>query len=388
VASIEVKVGRTGRITPSVFLEPVQLAGVTISRATLHNPRFARELDVRPGDTVVIERAGDVIPKVVTVIREKRPADSRPFEMPTTCPECGTKAVEEGEYLVCPNASCPEQIRERIIHLASRQALDIDRLGEKVVDQLWTAGLLRRLEDVFRLDPRKVEELDRFGTKSADNLVAQIERAKAAPLDRFLVALGIPEVGEATAKLLARRFRSLPALRAADEATLQQVDGVGPEMARAISAFFADESNRRTVDAMLELGVKPEALSAPVEGGPLSGLSFVYTDALEGISREDAGAEVEKRGGRVVDSVSAKTSVLVAGADAGSKLAKAEKLGVRVLTPAEFRQVLDGSLTIAPPAAKSPKGGKGGKGEKSAAKKKSKSETSEKTETTDTKSDT
>jgi DNA ligase (NAD+) len=349
VVAIDVQVGRTGRLTPRAVLEPVPLAGVTISHATLHNPRFARELDVRIGDTVVIERAGDVIPKVVTVVREKRPPGAEPFAMPERCPECGSAAVESGEYWICPDVSCPAQLRERVLHMASRGALDIDGLGEKAVLQLWKAKLLTRIEDVFALTVEQVSDLDRFARKSAENLVAGIERAKRAPLTKFLVALGVPEVGEATAKLLARRFRTLDAVRRATEEELLGVDGVGPEMARAITAFFRNPENARSLEAMTERGVKPEELEAPVEGGPLSGLSFVFTGTLSSMTREEAGAAAERLGARVADSVSAKTSYVVAGPGAGSKLAKAEKLGVKTLTEDEWRRVVAGELRLGPP---------------------------------------
>jgi len=350
VLGLGVEVGRTGRLTPGANLEPVKIGGVTVSLVSLHNPRIVKLLDVRVGDTVVVERAGDVIPQIVTVVREKRPDDAAPFDMPTKCPVCGTATVTSGEYLLCPNASCPAQIRKRVEHLASRSALDIDRLGEKVVRQLWEAGLLKRIEDVFRLAVPQLVELERFGEKSAENLVAQIDRAKRAPLDRFLVALGIPEVGEATARLLAKRFRNLDAVRAADEETLQGIEGVGPEMASAITAYFREESNARTIDAMRELGVQPQESEAPAEGGPLAGQTFVFTGTIEGMSREDAGAAVERLGARVVDSVSKKTSYLVAGPGGGSKLAKAEKLGVKVLSAAEFASLLEQARSGAPPA--------------------------------------
>lgn len=346
ISKIDIQVGRTGRLTPRAVLAPVAIGGATISHATLHNPRFARDLDVRVGDTVVIERAGDVIPKVVTVVREKRPSETVAFEMPGECPECGAAAIVDGEYLLCPNASCPAQIRERALHLASRGALAIDGLGEKIVSQLFSNKMLTRLDDLFSLDAAKLAELERFGEKSAENLILQIERAKTAPLDRFLVALGIPEVGEATAKILARRFRSLAGARAATEAELLEVDGIGPEMAKAITQFFANESNIQMIDGMLARGVRPAELSAAPTGGRLSGFSFVFTGTLDGKTREEAGAEVELLGARVGDSVSAKTDVLVAGANAGSKLTKAEKLGVRVLTSAEFEQLLAGELIL------------------------------------------
>ncbi|MBI3819167.1 MAG: NAD-dependent DNA ligase LigA [Planctomycetes bacterium] len=349
ILQIDVQVGRTGRLTPRAVLSPVAIGGATISHATLHNPGFARALDVRVGDTVVVERAGDVIPKVVTVVRERRPDETIQFEMPRNCPACASEAVAEGEYLICPNASCPAQIRERALHLASRGALAIDGLGEKLVGQLWNSGMLRELQDLFALDAVKLAELDRFGKKSADNLIIQIERSKHAPLDRFLVALGIPEVGESTARILARRFGSLQMLRlvsCVNKEELLQVDGVGPEMANAIHSFFSLPSNIKMIDAMLERGVKPVETAAPVADGPLSGMTFVFTGTIEGRARDEAGAEFEKLGGRVGDSVSAKTDFVVAGANAGSKLAKAEKLGVPVLTTADFEKVLSGELIL------------------------------------------
>jgi DNA ligase (NAD+) len=355
VLQIDVQVGRTGRLTPRAVLEPVHLAGATISHATLHNARFARDLGVRVGDSVVIERAGDVIPRVVTVVREKRPAHSVEFEMPSACPECGAAPVWDGEYLICPNPSCPAQLRERVIHLASREALAIDGLGEKAVAQFCNEGLIRRIEDVFSLEPDRVARVDRFAQKSAENLIIQIERAKRAPLERFLVALGIPEVGEATAKALARHFRSLSAIRAASAEQLLEIDGVGGEMARAIAGFFADPEMQHSIDAMISRGVNPVEPEAVNASGPLAGYTFVFTGTIEGMTREEAGARAERLGARVSDSVSAKTSVVVAGANAGSKLAKAEKLGVRVMTPAEFEQLIAGEIRLeAPPGGEKP----------------------------------
>lgn len=348
ILDIDVQVGRTGRLTPRAVLRPVAIGGATISHATLHNPRFARDLDVRLGDTVVIERAGDVIPKVITVVREQRPRGSVAFEMPGACPECGSTPVADGEYLLCPNASCPAQLRERVIHMASRGALNIDGLGEKIVMQLWSEGMLRRIEDLFILNATRLAALDRFGEKSAANLILQIDRAKLAPLDKFLVALGIPEVGEATAKLLARRFRKLDAVRSATESELLDVDGIGPEMARAIAAFFTNSENKQSIDAMLKRGVAPGELEAPVAGGRLAGFSLVFTGAFPGRTRDEVAAAAESLGARVSDSVSAKTSYLIAGASAGSKLAKAQKHGVPVLSPEEFEQVLDGTRDLAP----------------------------------------
>ena len=334
IESIRVQVGRTGKLTPVASLEPVALAGVTVRNATLHNADYLAEKDIRVGDHVVIERAGDVIPAVVKPLVERRTGRERRFQMPRRCPACGTEVVVEGKFHLCPNASCPEQIRGRILHLASRRALDIDRLGWKIVDQLMQAGLLREIPDVFKLRRERLVELERWGEKSADNLLAQIETAKKPPFARFLHALGIPEVGEATAKLLADHFDTLEGLAGAGEEELQRIHGIGPEMAASIAGFFRAAPNRRMLEKLFEAGVE---VQYPLRAkGKLVGKTFVFTGGLSSITREEAGELVEKLGGKISSGVSAKTDYVIAGADPGSKLEKAKKLGVKILEEKEF----------------------------------------------------
>ncbi|HET6203128.1 MAG TPA: NAD-dependent DNA ligase LigA [Planctomycetota bacterium] len=340
VKRISVQVGRTGKLTPVASLEPVPLAGVVVRNATLHNADTVAARDVREGDWVVIERAGDVIPSVVASIPERRTGFERPFAMPERCPACDAPVVVEGKVHLCPNPSCPEKIRGRVLHLASRRAFDIDRLGEKVVDQLMKGGLLREPADVFRLRREDLAVLERWGEKSADNLLEQIERARSVPLARFLFGLGIPEVGEATAKLLAERFGTLEAIEQASVEDLESVHGIGPEVAKSIHAFFRDPHERRFLDGLRAAGVRPKPGAAP-RGGRFAGKSFVFTGALS-MPREEAASLVEAEGARVSDSVSSKTSYVVAGADAGSKAEKARRLGVPVLTEEEFRSLLAG----------------------------------------------
>ncbi|MCI0589194.1 MAG: NAD-dependent DNA ligase LigA [Planctomycetes bacterium] len=338
VRKILVQVGRTGRLTPVGALEPVPLAGVVVRNATLHNADYVAAKDVREGDWVVIERAGDVIPSVIASIPGKRDGSERPFSMPERCPVCETPVVVEGKFHRCPNPSCPEQIRGRVQHLAARRAFDIDKLGEKVVQQLMKAGLLKEPADVFRLRREDLAALDRWGEKSADNLLSQIERARSVPLASFLFGLGIPEVGEATAKLLAERFGTLEAIEGASIEDLEAVHGIGPEMAKSIHAFFRDPHERRFLDGLASAGVRPKPAAAP-KGGRFAGRSFVFTGTLS-TPRAEAAALVESEGGRVSDSVSSKTSYVVAGAEAGSKAEKARRLGVPVLTEEEFHTLL------------------------------------------------
>lgn len=338
IDSIRVQVGRTGKLTPVANLEPVLLAGVTVSNATLHNADYIAEKDIRIGDEALIERAGDVIPAVVKVLVEKRTGKEKKFHMPEHCPVCEAKVIVEGKFHLCPNASCPEQLRGRIIHLASRRALDINRLGWKIVDQLMQAGMLKEVADIFYLKRDKLIELDRWGEKSADNLLEQIETAKKSSFARFLHALGIPEVGETTAKLLAQEFASIDDLASADFDRLEQIHGIGPEMAAAIYGFFKAPENRRMLEKIFRAGV--EIQYTKKASGRLSGKSFVFTGTLSSMSREEAGELVEKLGARISSSVSAKTDYVVAGTDPGSKYEKAKKLGVKVLDEKEFLELV------------------------------------------------
>jgi DNA ligase (NAD+) len=341
VLSIEVNVGRTGALTPVAFLEPVQVGGVTVSRATLHNPGELERKDVRIGDQVFVRRAGDVIPEITKVVTSVRTGEERPYVFPSHCPVCGSATLmdEDGAILRCTGLACPAQLLGHLRHFASRGGMDIEGLGEKLCAQLVGSGLVKRQADLYRLTVETLSALERMGDKSAENLVAALERSRHPPLRRFLYALGIRHVGEATARTLAEAFPDVRKLYAASEEELMRVKDVGPEMARAISAFFHDTQNRENIDALLAAGVQPEP---PTErsGGPFTGKTVVLTGTLAGMSREQAKEEVERRGGKVSGSVSRKTDFVVAGADAGSKLKKAQELGVRVLEEAGFLDLL------------------------------------------------
>lgn len=347
--AIEVQVGRTGRLTPRAVLEPVALGGVTVQHATLHNARYVRDLDVRIGDRVLVRRAGDVIPQVLGPMVAERTGKEIPFVMPERCPSCGAEARERGEFRYCPNLDCPAQMQRRVLHLASREALKIEGLGEKAVAQFVAAGLLHAVEDVFALDYARIAELERWGEKSAAGLREQVEAARRPELPRLLFGLGIPEVGLETARALCARWHTLDALREAAAGAdalerLQEVEGVGPEVAKSVHAFFAEPRNRAALAAMAERGLAPRPYAAPAperarEG--VTGRSFVLTGTLSR-PREAIAAEIQAAGGRVSSAVSAATDYLVAGEKAGSKLKKAEQLGVRVLDEPALRALLDG----------------------------------------------
>jgi DNA ligase (NAD+) len=347
VQAIEVQVGRTGALTPVAKLEPVRVGGVTVSNASLHNRDEIERKDVRVGDTVVIQRAGDVIPQIVKVVAERRRKGARKYVFPDRCPVCGSAVVrlEDEAITRCPNLDCPAQLRNNLRHLAGRGALDIEGLGAKLVEQLVERGVVARLSDVFRLRATALAELERMGEKSAQNLVAAIDKAKRTTLARFLVALGIRHVGETVAELLARHFGDLDALLAASAAEIEAVPGIGPIIAESVAAFFADPRNRAEVKELRELGIRWEASApAPVRGdGPLTGKTFVLTGTLEGMTRGEAKQRIEALGGKVTGTVSKKTSYVVAGAEPGSKLSAARELGVAVLDQPAFEQLLAGS---------------------------------------------
>jgi len=342
VEDIFVSVGRTGALTPVAALKPVHVGGVTVSRATLHNEDELRRKDVRVGDRVFLRRAGDVIPEIVRVILEARPADSRPWEMPKQCPACGTAVVrEEGEAITrCPNPTCPAKSVSRLRHFASRLAMDIEGLGVETSTQLTETGLVKTPADLYRLTYDQLVGLDRFADLSARNLLAAIEASKTRPLRHVIYALGIRMVGEATAVSLARRFGSLEALMNASVEDLQSVRDVGPEVARQIHDFLALPGQREMIGQLLAAGVSPPSEVAVAAAGPLAGKTVVLTGTLAQYSREAAKAEIERRGGRVSGSVSRKTDLVVAGGDAGSKLKKAQELGVRVVDEDGFRELL------------------------------------------------
>jgi len=341
VLKIIASVGRTGVVTPVALMRPVELAGVTVSRATLHNREEVARKDVREGDLVRVQRAGDVIPQVLEVVDETDRKRGPRFRMPERCPSCATPLVERGPFTLCPNGfHCPAQLAGRIQHFASRHALDIEGLGEESSRLFVAAGLVRSLEQIFDLTAEQLVALDGFAEKSAANLLAAIEAARTVDLSRFLYGLGIPEVGVAVARDLARHFGTFAALRGASQAELDAVAGVGDKMAEVIAAFFADPRNATVLDALLERVRLREEAPAP-RGGPLEGSTFVFTGGLASISREQAKHLVESLGARATGSVSRKTTFVVAGEDAGTKLDKAREMGLEILDEAAFLALLE-----------------------------------------------
>jgi DNA ligase (NAD+) len=339
VQAIEVNVGKTGALTPVAKLVPVPLAGVTISNVSLHNEDEVRRKDVRVGDTVLIERAGDVIPYVVQVVLSRRPPEAVPYAFPDRCPACdGVAFRPEGEaYWRCMNTACPAQLKERLRHFGSRRAMDIEHLGEAVVEQLVDRGLVKDFADLYRLTPGQLAELDRLADKSARNLATAIEGSKGRGLSRLLNALGIRLVGERVARVLALRYGSLEQLQDMPEATLAETHGIGPTIAASVRKFFDDASNRQVLADLGELGVDLTERGAPADGPrPLAGKTFVITGTLTSLSREGARELVESLGGRVTSSVTRKTDYVVVGESPGSKAADAERLRVPVLDEAAF----------------------------------------------------
>jgi DNA ligase (NAD+) len=348
VLAIEVQVGRTGALTPVARLAPVFVGGVTVTNATLHNEDELRRKDVRIGDTVIVRRAGDVIPEVVAVVRDRRPRGAQEFKMPAACPVCGSAVVrrpDEAGARCSGGLICAAQRKQALLHFASRRAMDIEGLGEKLVDQLVDHQIVKTAADLYRLGLIALAGLERMAAKSAQNVLRAIDSSKSTTLARFIFALGIRNVGEATAKELARHFGSLDRLMQADEEALRQVADVGPVVALSIAQFFSEAHNREVIEQMRACGVHWQ------EGGPgavasvarLAGKSFVLTGTLPNMSREEAKERIEAQGGKVAGSVSRKTDYVVAGSDAGAKLAKAEELGVAVLDEAGLLQLLKGN---------------------------------------------
>jgi len=346
VVAIEASVGRTGALTPVAKLRPVQVGGVTVSNVSLHNQDEIDRKDVKPGDTVLIQRAGDVIPQLVRVVKKSRGRGLRPWKLPDRCPVCGDATVRlEGEAVTrCTNLDCPAQLKTNLRHLAGRGALDVDGLGEKLVEQLVDGGHVKRLSDVFRLDEQTLAGLEHMGEKSGRNLVAALARARETTLARFLIALGIRHAGETVAERLAAAFGDLDALLAADRERLEAVEGIGPAIAESVARFFADERNRAEVARLRALGVRwPKEAPRRSGEGPLAGKAFVLTGTLPSLSRDEAKARIEAAGGRVTSSVSKQTDYLLAGASPGSKLRKAEELGVEVIDEAGLGALLAGA---------------------------------------------
>jgi DNA ligase (NAD+) len=345
VVDIEVQVGRTGAITPVARLRPVFVGGVTVTNATLHNEDEVRRKDVHIGDTVVVRRAGDVIPEVVRTLTERRPADARAFVMPKECPSCGSAVRRDEDEAVARCTAglfCPAQRKQALLHFASRRALDIDGLGEKIVNQLVEHEIVQTPADLFKLDVPRLAALERMGKKAATNLVQAIDRCKNTTLARFIYGLGIRNVGESTARDLAAHFRELDALMAADGQRLRQVSDVGPVVADSVAAFFREQHNRDVINELMKSGITFAPMAAPQTPAPgVAGKTFVLTGVLPTLSRDDAKARIEGKGGKVSGSVSKKTHYLVAGEDAGSKLTKAQELGIAILDEQTLMNLLE-----------------------------------------------
>jgi len=342
VESIAVQVGKTGALTPVANLKAVQLAGTTVRRASLHNFDEMERLDVRPGDTVLIEKAGEIIPQVVEVKKEFRPAGAEPFPVPKKCPNCGTAVVkdEAGVYVRCPNPDCFGMLKERLRYFAGRDQMDIERLGVALIEQLIEAGLVKTFADIYRLKKEDLMALERMGEKSAQNVLDGIEASKTRPLWRFIAALGIRHVGGQSAEVLAEHFGSLDALMNASQEELQVVDQVGPVMAESVCRYFHNPRHRRVIDDLLAAGVRPQPPAPKKQTGGLQGKTLVVTGTLQGFSRQQAEQAVREAGGKVSGSVSKKTDFVLAGEDPGSKLRKAQQLGVEVIDEERFKKML------------------------------------------------
>jgi len=350
VEDITVQVGRTGAITPVARLKAVFVGGVTVTNATLHNEDELKRKDIRIGDTVIVRRAGDVIPEVVSVVQEKRPTDARLFAMPIVCPECGShieRPADEAVARCTGGLFCPAQRKQAITHFASRRALDIEGLGEKLADQLVAANLVHSLDEIYKLDVATLANLERMAQKSAQNVIDALSKSKQTTLSRFIYGLGIRNVGEATAKDLAAHFGSLQALLDADFEALLQVNDVGPIVAESILQFLSEPHNIQVITSMQKLGVQwQEQAAKQTNTGALQGKTFVLTGTLPNLARDVAQAKIEAAGGKVSGSVSKKTDYVVAGAEAGSKLEKAQSLNVMIINEANLLALLDNSASL------------------------------------------
>lgn len=344
IKDIIVGVGRTGALTPLAILEPVRVAGSVVRRATLHNEDMIREKDIRIGDTVVVEKAGDVIPEVVEVLTDKRTGAERSFVMPRKCPECGADVVRlPGEAVArcIGGLGCPAQLKEGILHFASRDAMDIEGMGPALVNQLVDRGLVKDVADIYSLKLEDVMKLDRMGKKSAANLIEAIDRSRRQPLSKLIYALGIRHVGEDAARLLAERFGDMDSLMGADLTALTEIPGIGPTTATSVVAFFAEERNRDVIRRLREASVNMVQEPRRRESQALMGRTFVLTGALEGFTRKEAEEAILALGGKVSESVSRNTDYVVVGRDPGSKLTRAQELGIRILNEAEFKALIE-----------------------------------------------
>lgn len=345
VEAISINVGRTGALTPLAHLQPIQLAGTTVQRATLHNSDFIAQLDLRVGDTAIVRKAGEIIPEVVRILPELRPPDAQPFQMPTHCPVCGSEVVRrEGEAVTrCINSSCPAILKGAITHWVSRKALDINGLGEKLVEQLVDQGLVLAVADLYDLTVEQLTELERMGTKLAEKLVSAIANSQTQPWSRVLYGLGIRHVGSVNAQTLAEQFPTVEQLAEASPADIEGVYGIGAEIAHSVSEWFQLKSNQTLIDRLREAGLQladQVETKAEVASQPLSGSSFVITGTLPTMKREEAKKLIEQAGGKVSNSISSKTDYLIVGENAGSKLAKAQKLGINQLSEEQLLALL------------------------------------------------
>ena len=342
VLDITINVGKTGALTPAASLEPVELAGVTVSNVSLHNEDEVRRKDVRIGDTVLIERAGDVIPYLVQVATSKRPLEAKPFHMPHTCPVCGAPAERpEGEAIWrCTNVACPAQLKERLFHWGSRRAMDIEHLGEGVINQLVDRELVRDFGDLYELDLEQVAGLERMAEKSATNLIEAIRASKGRGLSRVLNGLGVRMIGERAAQLLAARFGTMDRLQNASADEISEISGIGPKIAESVARFFHEERNRKTIRHLREAGLDLTEKGVSDTPGPLTGKTLVLTGGLKGLTRDEAKDAILRRGGRVTGTVSKKTDYVVVGDDPGSKADDARRLGVTVLDEAQFLELV------------------------------------------------
>jgi DNA ligase (NAD+) len=339
ILDIIVQVGRTGALTPVAVMEPVKVGGVEVSRATLHNQDEIDKKDVRVGDTVVIQRAGDVIPEVVQVVESKRTGKEKKFKMPSKCPVCGAEVIKEEAIHRCIGLDCPAQLKGRIKHFASRRAMDIEGLGVKLIDQLVDRGLIKDVADIYYVSKEKLIELERMADKSAQNIIDAIEASKTKPLSKFLYALGIRQVGETTAEDLARQFPRLDDFFHLSEEDLKEVEGIGPEVSASVYQFFREKKNKESIERLKKAGVtviEPKAKGK----GKLAGKTVVFTGALKSFERDEARNIVESMGGMTASSVSKKVDFVVVGEDPGSKFDKAKELGIKTLSEEEFKKMI------------------------------------------------
>ncbi|MDD8020584.1 MAG: NAD-dependent DNA ligase LigA [Acidobacteriota bacterium] len=342
IKDIVIQVGRTGALTPVALLEPVQISGTTISRCTLHNEEELKRKDIRIGDYVLLERSGDVIPHIVSVMKERRTGQEKPLAWPKKCPVCHSALYKEKDKAIshCLNPSCPARIRESIIHFASRRAMNIEGLGEALVDQLLASRLVKEIPDLYHLKYENLVQLERMGPKSARNLLDHIEESKSRELWRLIFALGIRLIGEKMAQVIARRYKDLDRLAAAQEEDLMQIDSIGPEVAKGIVFFFAQPENKKLLKELKEAGLKFKETEKATGARPFEGLTFVLTGTLSSMTRDKAKEKIEELGGDVASSVSRKTDYLIVGKEPGSKFEKARELGVRTLNEEEFLSLL------------------------------------------------